>query len=275
MRIDTHQHFWKYNPVRDLWIDDTMQELQRDFLPGDLVANMEYCSVNGTIAVQANQSEDETHFLLDLSSNYDWIKGVVGWIDLRADDIEKRLEHFSQYSKLKGFRHVVQDEPDENFILKPEFQYGISLLKHFDFSYDILVYPKQLPAAIQLVQNHPEQRFILDHIGKPLIKEKIIQPWAGLIEQLAQNQNVMCKISGLITEADHKNWKSQDIKPYLDIVFESFGSDRLIFGSDWPVCLLAGSYYQVINLIEDYLKDHSEDNLTKIFAENASRIYQI
>jgi L-fuconolactonase len=275
MKIDAHQHFWIYQPLRDTWIDDTMTILQRDFLPGNLATTIGKNSIDGTIAVQADQSEEETYFLLDLSKKHDWIKGVVGWVDLRADDIEKKLEDFSKYLKLKGFRHIVQAEPDVNFMLKPEFQYGISLLKHFDFRYDILVYPKQLPAAIQLVENHPDQTFILDHIGKPLIQEKIIEPWAGLIDQLAQNPNVVCKLSGIITEADQKNWTHEDIKPYLDVVFKSFGSDRLMFGSDWPVCLLAGSYEQVVDLIKDYLKDYPEYIINKIFAENTSRIYKI
>lgn len=275
MRIDAHQHFWVYDPVRDSWIDESMHILRRNFLPQDLSPLLNQNSINKTIAVQADQSENETNFLLDLADKNEWISGVVGWVDLISHNIEKKLEHFSSYKKLKGFRYIVQAEPDDNFMLGENFQRGISLLKNFNFTYDILIYPKQLPAAIKLAEKHPDQKFILDHIAKPYIKKNEIEPWASGIKELAMNPNVYCKISGLITEADLKNWKSTNIYPYLDIVFNAFGYDRLLFGSDWPVCLLAGSYKQVLNLIEDYMKNDSEENKEKVFDKNAVSFYNI
>ena len=273
MKIDSHQHFWIYNPIRDSWIDDSMKILRRNFLPEDLYPIIKEQNIDGTITVQADQSEDETNFLLKLADENDWIVGVVGWIDLMGDDIERRLEHFSSLKKLKGFRHIVQAEPDNNFMLNEKFQNGISRLKHFNFTYDILVFPHQLPAAIKLSEKHPEQKFILDHIAKPFKNE--IEPWASEIRELARNKNVFCKISGIVTEADHKNWKPEDIYPYLDVVFESFGYDRLLFGSDWPVCLLAGTYKQVINLIEEYTRNISPEEKEKIFGMNARLFYNI
>lgn len=275
MIIDSHQHFWIYNPVKDSWIEEGMKILRRDFLPEDLAIILKQNSVDGTIAVQADQSEDETNFLLDLADKNNWISGVVGWVDLTSGNIEERLEYFSSFLKLKGFRHIVQAEPDENFLLNEKFQRGIGFLKKYDFTYDILIYPHQFPAAIKLSEKNPEQKFILDHIAKPLIRNNKIEPWASGIKEIAQNQNVFCKISGLITEADHKIWKPAEIYPYLDIVFEAFGYDRLLFGSDWPVCLLAGSYTQVINLIKEYMKNDSEKNKEKIFRKNVASFYKI
>jgi L-fuconolactonase len=275
MKIDSHQHYWIYDPVRDSWIDDTMKVLQKDFLPGDLFPALRKQSINGTVAVQADQSEEETNFLLNVAEENDWIKGVVGWVDLKAGNIEQKLRYFSQFKKLKGFRHIVQTEPDEHFMLDPAFQNGIRYLKDFNFSYDILIYPKQLPAAIRLAENHPDQVFVLDHMAKPFIKDRKIEPWAAHILELAKNPNVACKLSGIITEADHQNWKADDCAPYMDVVFESFGVERLMFGSDWPVCLLAGTYEQVVMLVEDYVKNQPGDVKEKIFGKNARRIYQL
>jgi len=274
MKIDAHQHYWIYNPLRDSWIDDTMQVLQRNFLPDDLAPLIKQHSFDGTIAVQADQSENETDFLLKLADKNEWILGVVGWIDLMSQNIEKKLEHFSSYKKLKGFRHVVQAEPDNNFMINERFQRGISLLKNYNFTYDILIYPHQLSATIKLSEKHPEQKFVLNHIAKPLIRNNKMEPWESNIKKLAKNPNVFCKVSGLITEADHKNWKPSDIYPYIDVVFNSFGCDRLLFGSDWPVCLLAGTYEQVVNLIEDYTSNDSIGR-GKIFGGNALSFYSL
>ena len=275
MKIDAHQHFWIYNSVRDAWIDDSMKILKRNFLPEDLEPVLKHSSIDGTIAVQADQSENETNFLLGLAEKNKWIFGVVGWIDLMAPDIEKRLERFSTIKKLKGFRHIVQAEPDNNFMVSEKFRRGIGFLKDFNLTYDILIYPHQLPAAIKLAEKNYEQKFILDHIAKPFIRKKEIDPWASGIKELAKNYNVYCKISGIITEADHKNWKPEDIYPYLDIVFEAFGYERLLFGSDWPVCLLAGSYKKVFNLIKEYTKNSSKENEEKIFGNNSVSFYNI
>jgi L-fucono-1,5-lactonase len=275
MIIDSHQHFWIYEPVRDSWIDESMKVIRRDFLPSDLSPIISEQNIDGTIAVQASQSEEETNFLLNLANVYNWILGVVGWVDLMNNDIENRLEHFSSYKKLKGFRHLIQNEPDDNFMLNEKFQNGINSLKHFNFTFDILIYPNQLPAAIKLSGKNPEQKFILDHIAKPYIKKNEIEPWASQIRELATNKNVYCKLSGIITEADHKNWEPENIYPYLDIVFDAFGFDRLLFGSDWPVCLLAGSYKKVKNLIEEYLESAPTEVKEKIFGKNALSFYNI
>lgn len=273
MKIDAHQHFWRYDAQRDSWITDEMSVIKRDFLPGDLQLELAANGIDGTIAVQADQSEAETQFLLDLAAQNNSIAGVVGWVDLRSPSLGERLEHFSQFEKLCGFRHVVQAEPDDRFLLRGDFQRGIGMLANFGYTYDILIYPKQLPAAIDLVGKFPKQPFIVDHLAKPEIKGARISEWAGQMRIIAQSPNVYCKVSGLITEADWKTWRKEEFRPYLDIVFEAFGNDRLIFGSDWPVCLLAGKYGQVKQLIVDYTADFSTADRAKIFGLNAVHFY--
>jgi L-fuconolactonase len=273
--IDAHQHFWKFDPVRDGWITDVMSVLKRDFLPRELMDELDANGVDGCVSVQASQSEEETVFLLDLAARFPRIAGVVGWLDLRADNLPERLEYFSRYEKLRGFRHIVQAEADDRFMLRDDFLRGISRLKEYGFTYDILIYPRQLPAAIELVEQFPEQPFVLDHIAKPAIKKKESAGWAEQIKELAAAPNVMCKLSGLITEADWKHWRPDGFKPYLDVVFEAFGCDRLMFGSDWPVCLLAGSYQRVKQLVEDYVRDRAETEKENIFGGNAIRFYRL
>ena len=275
MRIDAHQHFWKYNPIRDAWITDEMALLKNDFLPDRLLPELAVNDIAGCIAVQADQSEAETLFLLDLASQYKTIQGVVGWVDLCADTVAERLEYFSQYPKLCGFRHILQAERDDRFMLQPAFLRGIECLgsERFGFTYDVLVYARQLPAVIELVSRFPGQPFVIDHIAKPGIKERRHLPWAHHLRTLAENKNVYCKVSGLITEADWRNWTAQDFTPYLDLVFEVFGVDRLMFGSDWPVCLLAAGYRQVVELIADYTRDLPTAEQEKIFGLNAGHLY--
>jgi L-fuconolactonase len=275
MRIDSHQHFWKYNPVRDQWITDEMAVIRRDFLPEDILPELRANQIDGSIAVQADQSETETQFLLSLAKQNQFIRGVVGWTDLRADGVAECLATLSQNKKLRGFRHIVQAEPDDRFMLQPSFIRGIGFLAEFGLTYDILIYPRQLPAAIELVARYPNQAFVIDHIAKPEIKAKRTRPWAQQMREIARNPNVYCKVSALLTEADWKNWQTDDFKPYLDTVFEVFGSDRIMFGSDWPVCLLAGSYSQVVQLIADYTKNLSPSDKQKIFGLNAARFYGI
>src|SRR5215831_12123882 len=242
MRIDSHQHFWRYEEKKDAWITDEMAVLKRDFLPQNLLPELQANRMDGTVVVQTAQSEQETMFLLNLAAEHNQIDGVVGWVDLRSPDLPERLEYFHQFEKLSGFRHIVQSEPDDRFMLQRDFLRGIAALKRFDFTYDILIYPRQLPAALELVAKFPEQRFVIDHLAKPLIRSKSLSPWSDEIRRLGTNQNVYCKLSGLTTEADWSHWCEDDFKPYLDAVFDAFGPDRLMFGSDWPVCLLAGAY---------------------------------
>src|SRR5271155_5302587 len=266
MNIDAHQHFWRFDSVRDAWITDSMSILKRDFLPEEFEGECNSNGIDGSIAVQADQSEDETLFLLDLGKQSERIAGVVGWIDLRAPNVEERLQFFSQHKKLRGFRHIAQAEPDDQFLVGHDFTRGISILREFGFTYDILIYPKQLPAAIELAARFPEQPFVLDHLAKPLIKDGCREPWASYMRIIAQNTNVFCKVSGLVTEADWLQWKPEDLQPYLDLVFEAFGPERLIFGSDWPVCLLAASYRRVKQLIETYVEAHAAQHKENIFS---------
>src|SRR6266852_8178829 len=273
MNIDSHQHFWRYDAVRDAWITDAMAVLRRDFLPEHLAAELTANGMDASVAVQADQSEAETMFLLDLAEKNKRVAGVVGWVELRSPHIAERLEYFSHFSKLRGFRHIAQGEPDDRFLAREDFVKGVAQLRSFDFTYDIHVYPKQLPAAIELVARLPEQRFVADHVAKPEIKSGKTSPWAAQMKEMAQNKNVFCKLSGMVTEADWKRWKTEDFKPYLDVVFDAFGADRLMFGSDWPVCLLAATYRQVKQLIEDYVKGYSEAEKAKIFGGNAIRFY--
>ncbi len=273
MKIDSHQHFWNYDPARDTWITEEMSILKRDFLPEDLDRECQANGIDASIAVQADQSETETQFLLGLANCSPRIAGVVGWVDLCSSKVAERLAFFSQFEKLRGFRHIAQAEPDERFLVRDDFVRGIAGLREFGFTYDILIYPKQLPAALELVARLPEQRFIIDHLAKPEIKTRGAASWATHMRNIAQSPNVYCKLSGLVTEADWHHWKREDFKPYLDVVFDAFGPQRLMFGSDWPVCLLAGSYQRVKQVIEDYLNGHSEDEKEKIFGDNAVGFY--
>lgn len=273
MKIDSHQHFWRYDAVRDAWITDSMAVLKRDFLPEHLAAELTANGIDASIAVQSTQSESETMFLLDLAEKSERIAGVVGWADLSSPRVAERLAYFSHFPKLRGFRHIAQSEPDDRFLVRESFVNGVSQLRAFGFTYDILIYPKQLPAAIELAARLPDQRFVVDHIAKPEIQSKKIQPWGTQMKEIAQNKNVFCKLSGLVTEADWKGWKTDDFKPYLDLVFDAFEADRLMCGSDWPVCLVAATYRQVKQLIEEYLKGFSRIDKEKIFGGNAARFY--
>lgn len=274
MIIDSHQHFWKYNPRTHAWIDDTMQVIRRDFMPGDLKPLLDDLSIDGCVAVQADQTEEETEFLLNLAERYPFIKAVVGWIDLWDEKLEERLEKFSEMPKLVGFRHILQaEEPGK--MLEPAFLRGMKTLQKNGYTYDILIYPKHLNAAIELVRRCPGQKFVVDHLAKPDIKKQIFEPWAEKMGQLAKSENVCCKVSGLVTEADWNHWKPSALKPYLDTVFEVFGTRRLLYGSDWPVCLLAGSYKEVYSVVTDYLGDFSTGERKDVMGENAVRFYGI
>ncbi|OXB11352.1 amidohydrolase [Flavobacterium plurextorum] len=273
-RIDSHQHFWKFDPVRDSWIDESMSEIQRDFLPEDLLPLLTENKFSGCVAVQANQSESETNFLVDLASKNDFIKGIVGWVDLRDENISERLHHFSSNKTIKGFRHVVQGEADD-FMFRADFRNGISALKKFDFTYDILIFHRQLPAAISLVKDFPNQKFVIDHIAKPDIKSGSIDSWKKGIEEIAKYDNVWCKISGMVTEADWENWTPEDLKPYLDVIFENFSTDKIMYGSDWPVLNIASDYNEVVKTLEDYISKFSIEDQNKIWYENAVSFYNL
>jgi L-fuconolactonase len=272
MIIDSHQHFWRYDAARHGWITDAMSAIRLDFMPEQFERECVTNGVDGSIVVQVDQSEEETHFLLELAERDDRVVGVVGWVDLRAAGVEERLQFFTQSKKLCDFRHIAEVEAGD-FLVDRDFTHGISRLRAFGFAYDILIYPKQLPAAIELASRFPEQRFVVDHMAKPLIKDGCREPWASYVRTLAQNTNVFCKVSGLVTEADWIHWKTEDIHPYLDIVFDAFGPERLMFGSDWPVCLVVASYRQVKELIENYVEAHAAQYKEDIFGGNAVRFY--
>ncbi len=275
MVIDAHQHFWKFDPVRDSWIDDNMKILQRDFLPLELKTLLADNGVDGCIAVQADQSETETHFLLNLATQHGFIRGVVGWVDLRAENIEERLAYFAQFPKIKGFRHIVQGEADPNYMLRPGFKRGIAHLEKFGFAYDVLIFPHQMGAALELVKAFPNQKFVIDHLAKPYIKDGYYDGWAALLRELGRCENVWCKISGLVTEADWTQWQYEQFVPYLDQAFDAFGCERLMYGSDWPVCLLGGSYGQVKGILGQYLQPFSPQEKNKIWGENAGAFYDL
>jgi L-fuconolactonase len=275
MKIDAHQHFWNYDVVRDSWITEEMAVLKRDYSPADLAPELAANGVTASVAVQAAQSEEETSFLLELAASSDRIAGVVGWVDLRAQNVEERLQHFSRFPKLRGLRHIVQSEPDDRSLLHADFIRGVRHLRRFGFAYDILIYPQQLPAASDFAGALPEQPFVLDHLAKPDIKAQRKDNWEAPVRALAKNPNVHCKISGMVTEAHWQRWRPADFRYYLDVVFDAFGPDRLMFGSDWPVCLLAASYRQVVQLVEEYVRTNCPGQLGNIFGANAASFYNL
>lgn len=274
MKIDSHNHFWKFDAVRDAWINEDMHVIRRDFLPGDLVPLLIKNGIEGTVTVQADQSEAETEFLISLANEHDFIKGVVGWVDLLAPDLRSRLEHFARFNKLKGFRHVVQGEP-AGFLSNPDFAKGVKALAEYGFTYDLLIYHFQLKEALTFVARVPEVNIVLDHIAKPSIRSKEKTSWELEIAALSTFENVSCKLSGMVTEADWKNWTRDDFYPYLDEVLESFGPSRIMYGSDWPVCLVAATYDQQLGIVEDYISSLSSGEQNAILGDNAVGFYKL
>ena len=273
--IDAHQHFWKYDPVRYAWIDESMDEIKRDFLPLDLEPLLLENDLEGCVVVQADQSEAENEFQLKNAATYDFIKGVVGWIDFEAVNIHERLNHFSQFKKLKGFRHILQGEKQRDFMLRPDFKRGIAALKSFDYTYDILIFPDQLGYTKTFVEAFPYQPFVVDHLAKPYIKHKKIDEWKKDMLALAKYENVFCKVSGMVTEADWGNWEKEDFVPYMEVALEAFGSKRLMFGSDWPVCLVAASYKHMLLIAKEYFSSLSADEQIAFWGGNARRFYNL
>lgn len=275
MNIDAHQHFWIYNPRDFGWIDDSMATIRRNFLPEDLQPDLKANDFDGSVVVQTCQTLEETRWLLDLAQQNPLILGVVGWADLRSRDIRSQLMGLTQNPKLVGLRHIVQSEPDGRFLLQPDFLRGISALEEFDLAYDILIYPKHLPVAIEFAQRFPRQRFVLDHLAKPPIKSGEISSWAKGIRALAASPNVFCKLSGLVTEADWQHWTPEHITPYLDVAFESFGPERLMIGSDWPVCLVAASYSRAVKVVKDYILHLPPQSRAAVLGGNAARFWRL
>jgi L-fuconolactonase len=275
MHIDAHQHFWIYHPAEYDWIDDSMSALRRDFLPADLKPELDRSDFQGSVAVQARQTIEETRWLLELAERSPSILGVVGWADLRSLDIRSQLKVLARNPKLVGVRHIVQSEPDDRFLLQPEFLRGIATLEEFDLAYDILIYTKHLPTASDFVERFPHQRFVLDHLAKPPIKSGQVDSWENDIRRLAEFPNVFCKLSGLVTEADWQHWQPEQIVPFLDVAFESFGPDRLMIGSDWPVCLVAASYQRATEVVKAYLQAKSVECRKAVLGGNAQRFWRL
>lgn len=274
-RIDAHQHFWKYQPVKDAWITDDMASIQRDFLPKDLNPVFDAHGVSGCVAVQADQSEAETLFLLKLAAQHLFIEGVVGWVDLQAPNVAERLAYFSRYPKLKGVRHIVQGEDDPRFLFRPAFLSGIGQLATYGYTYDILVKPHQLDATLEFIRMFPDQPFVIDHLAKPYIKAGERQPWATQLKAIAEYDHVYCKLSGLVTEADWNGWKPADVLYYTQHIIDIFGPGRIMFGSDWPVCLVAADYGQVIGLAGRAIAHLAQQEQELIWHRNAANFYRL
>jgi L-fuconolactonase len=271
--IDAHHHLWRYTPAEYDWIDESMEVLRHDFLPQDLKTAMRSACVDGTIAVQARQTLEETRWLLDLAEANEEIWGVTGWAPIAGADFPAVMEEFDGRTKLKGLRHVIQGEKDENYILREDFNSGIRALSGSGLVYEVLIYERHLPQTIEFVDRHPEQVFVLDHLAKPLIAAGKVEPWATRVRELARRENVWCKVSGMVTEADWKTWTPEKLKPYLDVAVEAFGPGRLMAGSDWPVCLMASSYEHWWQVLRDYFADFSESERASVFGGNTIQVY--
>lgn len=275
MRLDSHQHFWRYNPAQHVWMTDPMAVLRRDYLPPELKPLLDGIGFDGSIAVQARQMIEETEWLLQLADAHPWIKGVVGWVDLCSAKVGEQLRKYSRHPRLVGVRHVVHDEPDDHFMLRREFRAGIAQLAEFGLTYDLLLFPKHLPVAVQLVREFPNQPFVLDHLAKPVIRERVMSPWREYLKHLADLPNVCCKLSGLVTEARWQQWQPEDFHGYLDAVLAAFGPERVMIGSDWPVCTLSGDYPSVMRVVTEYVERFPVPVREGILGGNCARFYRI
>ena len=275
LRIDSHQHFWNYDSEKFDWITGDMSLIKKDFLPTDLAPLLQQNNFDGCVTIQVQQTEEENDFLLNTAEGHDFIKGVVGWTDLQSENVEEHLNRLKSFNKLKGFRHILQGEKKRDLMLSPEFKNGISFLPKYGFTYDILIFPDQLAFARKLVKEFPEQKFVIDHLAKPYIKDGKIEEWEKDMNAIGSFKNVYCKISGMVTEADWKKWKPEDFFPYLDVVVKSFGTNRIMYGSDWPVCLVAASYQQSLSIVSEYFSPFSKDEQDAFFGGNAIKFYNL
>ncbi len=275
MILDSHQHFWNYEPAKHAWIDEDMKVIRKDFLPEMLKKEFDRYDINGCIAVQSDQTGAENIFLLDLAEKNDFIKGIVGWVDFKARDLDEKLYFYAEQQKVKGFRHIVQGEADPNFLLRKPFLDGISQLSKHNFTYDILVFPHQLGAVLEFVRKFPDQKFVIDHIGKPYIKDGFFDGWANQVSAIGACENVWCKMSGMVTEADFNTWSYTDIEPYMAHVLKSFGPSRIMYGSDWPVCLVAGEYGEILDVSQRFAKDLSASEKEQFWFKNATEFYNL
>jgi len=275
MRIDAHVHFLVYDPREHTWVTDELGALKGSFLPGDLEPLLRRAGFDGCIAVEARQLPRENEWLVDLARAHASIRGIVGWVDLCAPDVTARLEGLAASPQIKGFRHVVIDEPDERFLLRDDFRRGIAALGPLGFTYDLLIMPRHALAAVQLVKKFPEQRFVLDHLGLPDIRARELVPWEAGLKELAACPNVFCKLSGLVYRADPQRWRPRDFGPYLDIALELFGPMRLMIGSNWPVCTVAGDYDTVLGIVLDRVRTLSQAEQRQILGETCTSCYNL
>jgi L-fuconolactonase len=275
MLIDTHHHLWHYNRQEYGWIGESMSVLKQDYLPGDLEQELQKAGTTGTVVVQARQSLQETRWLLDLAGENRFILGVVGWLDLCSPDLDQQLLEYAAHPKLVGVRHLLQDEPDDGFMLRGDFLEGVAKLGPYDLVYDLLLFPRHLDIAVELATKLPLQRFVLDHLGKPAIRSGEMEPWRSGIQNLAERANVWCKLSGMVTEADHERWQYNDLLPYMEVAVNAFGPDRVMLGSDWPVCRLAAEYTEVMAITGKFIKSLEREDRDKILYQNAIDCYQL
>jgi L-fuconolactonase len=273
MRIDSHQHFWHYDPARFPWISDEMPVLRRDYLPGELEPLLRASGFDGTIVVQAQQAAPETDWLLDLADRHAFIRGVVGWVDLCSPRAGDALARYARRTKLVGVRHIVHDEPDDDFLLRADFRSGIARLREHGLVYDLLLFPKHLPRAVRVVEQFPDQPFVLDHIAKPAIRDGLVSPWREDLRRLASFPNVSCKLSGMVTEARWNEWRPEELHRYLDVVLEAFGASRLMIGSDWPVCTLSADYARTMGVVVEWSERLASGDRDGILGRNAARVY--
>lgn len=275
MKIDSHLHFWDYHPVKDEWITDDMEVIQRDFMPADLLPQFQAAGIDAGVAVQADQSENENKLLLELAEEHSFLKGIVGWVDFRSNNITERLDYYKQFPLIKGFRHIVQSEPDDDFLLRPDFCQGIAYLRKHDYTYDILIHPRHLKYALPFCQRFSDQKLVIDHIAKPFIKEQKVDEWERDLREFKTLDHVYCKISGLITEADWQSWKVDDFKRYIDITIDVFGVDRIMFGSDWPVCLVGADYIEVCSILAENTMGLNDIEKDKLWGANCAQFYDL
>jgi len=274
VNVDAHHHFWRYDPVEYSWIDDAMAPLRRDFLPEDLQAALRSGGVDAAVSVQARQSVEETGWLLSMAERHPFLAGVVGWVPLADAAVGKDIERFAARPKLKAVRHVLQGEPSE-YMLRDDFNRGVSLLWKHGLAYDVLIYERQLPQAIEFVDRHPGGRFVLDHVAKPRIRENVLEPWRANLRRLAERPNVWCKVSGMVTEADYRAWTEEQLQPYLEAALEAFGPRRLMFGSDWPVCLAACAYDRWCGIVRRFASRLSKDERERVLGGTAREAYRL
>ena len=273
VKIDAHHHFWKYDPAEYAWIGEGMTAIRRDFLPADLQAEIEAAGIDGVVTVQARQTIAETRWLGELAGRHDFIRGYVGWVPLAAPSVEDDLARLAADGKLKGVRHVLQDEPDDDYALREDFNRGVAVLRRFGLVYDVLIFARHLPQAIGFVDRHPGQIFVVDHVAKPRIGQNVLSPWKERLSELARRENVYCKLSGMVTEADYRTWTPQQLRPYVDVVLEAFGPGRVMFGSDWPVCLLACEYGRWYGIVCDFVSSLSQAERERILGGTAVEAY--